>query len=84
MVDIRAVNPRPASFEAVVDVDPDNDEDVFKGLTAAIGAAAKAAADQLNTLGIRDETFFTVSSIEVGVKPNPGPTAYKVVIKPGG
>ena len=86
MAEIRFAGARPGDFEATIEVDPGNDEDVLIGLTRAIAAAAQAAAGKLQELG-RDtdkEVFFKVSSIQVGVKPNPGPTSYKVTITPGG
>jgi hypothetical protein len=74
------------SFEATVEIDPGNRTDLIEGLGIAIAEAAKAAAGHLAQLGkgSNEETFFSVSSIQVGVKPNPGPTAYKVTITPGG
>ena len=83
MVDIR-VNPRPSAFQATVTVDPGDEDEVLRGLTLAIGEAAKAAAGHLQELGIREETLFSVSSIQVAVSPNPGPKAYVVTITPGG
>ena len=53
------------------------------GLVVAIAEASQAAAHWLADNG-KNEMSFEVTRIEVAVSPNPGPTAYKVTIGPGG
>jgi hypothetical protein len=60
-------------------------------LTVAIAEAAMAAAGQFDevrqALGLPEETDeieFMVSHIQITVRPNPGPTSYKVTITPHG
>jgi hypothetical protein len=68
------------AFEGIVVIDSDDQVSVDTGLARAIADAAYRAYH--NAPGLRD-TYFDVSRIEVRVG-NPGPTAYKVIITPGG
>ncbi|TML20735.1 MAG: hypothetical protein E6G11_05925 [Actinobacteria bacterium] len=74
---------RPVAFEGKVRVDPDDDRSVLEGLARAIADAAMSAA-KIGELAADEETYFDVSSIQIGVRANPGPTSYKVVITPSG
>ena len=68
------------AFEGLVEVESDDQLSIDTGLSRAIADAAYRA--YYAAPGLRD-TFFDVSRIEVRVG-NPGPTAYKVIITPGG
>jgi hypothetical protein len=75
---------RPVAFEGSFDIeDPSDDEMVLTGLARAIAEAARAAA-KLGDLPRDEDTYFDVSKIQVGVRGNPGPTSYRVIITPGG
>jgi hypothetical protein len=79
-------------FEARVETTPDDElSGTRTALSVAIAEAAMAAAGQFHevrqALGLPEETeelSFNVSHIEVTVRPNPGPTSYKVIITPTG
>jgi len=69
---------RPVAYEASVKIeDPDDDDEARAGLAAAIVEAARAAAANI---AVDEEATFEVSSIRIGVKGNPGPTSYSVVV----
>jgi hypothetical protein len=66
-------------FDAKVRVDPDAELRAEAGLARAIATAAQEAATTLSEV-----QTFEVTRIFITVEPNPGPTAYKVFIKPVG
>ncbi|MGH3128898.1 MAG: hypothetical protein ACRDPX_13340 [Gaiellaceae bacterium] len=68
------------AFEGEVEVDSADQASVDTGLARAIADAAYRAYH--DAPGLRD-SYFEVSRIQVRVG-NPGPTAYKVIITPGG
>ena len=68
------------AFEGEVEVDSEDQVSVDTGLARAIADAAYRAYH--DAPGLRD-SYFEVSRIQVRVG-NPGPTAYKVIITPGG
>jgi hypothetical protein len=72
---------KPIAFEAEADADPDAelDRERFGALARAIAEAAHEAASNISTT-----QYFSVSNIQIRVEPNPGPTAYKVIITPAG
>lgn len=71
------------SFEAEVSADPDQEQEQGVALARAIVAASTLAAEHLQENGLQ-ATEFEVTGITVTVAPNPGPTAYKVIITPKG
>lgn len=67
-------------YDAKVDADADAERrGDFGGLARAVAEAATEAAGELS-----ESQTFEVTRIYINVDPNPGPTAYKVVIKPVG
>jgi len=74
----------PPAFRAEVQSDPSQEADgTPTALAIAIAEAAQEAAAHL-TANKMGETDFEVSSIQITVAPNPGPTSYKVTITPSG
>ena len=79
------------SFRGEVQASPDEERaGTPTALAMAIAEAAALAAQHLTdhaeqvTLDENGEMEFEVSRIQVKVKPNPGPTSYKVTITPSG
>jgi hypothetical protein len=78
-------------FEATVETSPDAElSGTRTALPVAIAEAAMAASGQFHeirqALGLPEDTSeltFSVSHIQITVRPNPGPTSYKVIITPG-
>lgn len=70
---------RPIAFEAKVDAEPETELAQFGALARAIAEAAQEAAQTLSK-----PEYFEISRIQIKVEPNPGPTAYKVIIVPAG
>jgi hypothetical protein len=71
------------SFEAEVTADPDQEREQGVALAQAVAAASDLAAAYLQQNHL-DAMEFEVTGITVTVAPNPGPTAYKVIITPKG
>jgi hypothetical protein len=69
--------PRPHTKQ--VQASPQAERSQHPALTKAIAEAAMEAAE---TDSISGPTFYKVDEILIEVRPNPGPTAYKVTIVP--
>jgi hypothetical protein len=67
--------PRPHTKE--VPANPHAELNQHGALAKAIATAAMEAAGTISS-----ETYYKVDEILIQVKPNPGPTTYKVIIKP--
>ena len=67
--------PQPHTKE--VPANPQAELHQHPALTKAIAAAAMEAAGTIS-----EATFYKVEEILIEVKPNPGPTSYKVTIVP--